>query len=146
MQRISMSLGSLALVFGCYFSVTWFFFGSAHPCGILETRQKPYVLEAANRVSSKRKQTAFVLLRAGQIEAGITMLEGANAIPKEYLDGLHNSIWDMTPAQCAIRAIAWDVYPYKSSLLSDEDKRFLETIPDKQKKESARPNSTKAPV
>ncbi|MBI4524698.1 MAG: hypothetical protein HY695_12910 [Deltaproteobacteria bacterium] len=32
-------------VVGVYFSITWFFFGSSHPCGILEARQKPYAVQ-----------------------------------------------------------------------------------------------------
>jgi hypothetical protein len=142
MHRVSMYLGCLVIVLGCYFSVTWFFFGSHHPCGILETRQKPYVLEAAHTISSMRRKVALALLRARKNEAETMLLEGANAIPKEYLDNLHKAIWGMTPAQCAVRAIGWDVNPYKN--LSEENKEFLKTLPDEPKKEAAKPN--KRPV
>jgi len=32
-----------------YFALTWFFFGSPHPCGILEARQKPDVIRTAQK-------------------------------------------------------------------------------------------------
>src|SRR3989338_4783708 len=38
------SIAALFVV-GMYFGLTWFFFGSSHPCGILEARQRPYVVK-----------------------------------------------------------------------------------------------------
>jgi hypothetical protein len=35
-----------------YFSLTWFFFGSAHPCGIFEARWRPYAVRVAYKSQS----------------------------------------------------------------------------------------------
>ena len=37
-------------VVGLYFPLTWFFFGSSHPCGIYEARWKPYAIEIATKL------------------------------------------------------------------------------------------------
>jgi hypothetical protein len=43
------TLSIIAGVIIGYFGLTWFFFGSSHPCGILEARQKPYVIRTAEK-------------------------------------------------------------------------------------------------
>jgi hypothetical protein len=44
---------SAGIVIVSYFSLTWFFFGSTHPCGILEARLKPAAVEHAYKVHSE---------------------------------------------------------------------------------------------
>lgn len=136
MHQVQKLIGALALALGGYIGLAWFFFGSPHPCGILEARQKPYVLEASHELSSKQRRTAFALLGAGKVQEGTMILEGTNAIPGKHLDNLRKWVWGMTPAQCAWRAIAWDVNPYKKPPLTDEE--FLKTLPDAPKKETGK--------
>jgi hypothetical protein len=52
------SLATLVVV-GIYFVFTWFFFGSSHPCGILEARQRPYVVSRYSETASKSLSSAL---------------------------------------------------------------------------------------
>ena len=103
-------------VTGLYFGLTWFFFGSSHPCGILEARQRPYILERLRQSSSEHTKLALELMmspRPGSLKAGTEMLEDIEKRPHQALTKLNERIWQLTPAQCLWRAIAWDADPYK---------------------------------
>ena len=113
---------SIAALFavGVYFGLTWFFFGSSHPCGILEARQRPYVvksytnsaleilraaLEATKGADSVVSSAAFEQITKSVIEA-----------PKRAIGDLHERIWNhYTPAGCLWEALAWNPDPYKGS-------------------------------
>ena len=116
MHQVQKLLIALALALGLYFSLTWFFFGSSHPCGILEARQNPYVLERVKRYRSEDLKLALELAQSplGEaVEAGTQMLEDIRRGPREALSNLHEKVWGLTPAQCLWRAISWDPNPSK---------------------------------
>lgn len=116
MSRIQRVLVLFLLVLGIYAGLTWFFFGSPHPCGILEARQTPYVLERVRATSSEQRKLALDLaksMRADAVEAATRMFEDIRKRPQEALSDLHEHIWRLTPAQCTWRAIAWNPDPYK---------------------------------
>jgi hypothetical protein len=55
-----------------------FFFGSPHPCGILEARQRPYLIERARADPREDRRLALDLIKSMQpeaMDAGISMLE-----------------------------------------------------------------------
>ena len=132
------SAGAL-LVVGAYFGLTWFFFGSSHPCGILEARQRPYFVghysENALRtylMSSKgdeRIQALYTeMIRRGNVgkEAAAIAedsskrvdraLQDVSDAPKNAVHDLHEKIWNhYTPAGCFWDALAWNPDPYKGS-------------------------------
>jgi hypothetical protein len=49
MLRRRYLLFGMSVMVVLYFGLTWFFFGSTHPCGILEARWKPYRIEVAEQ-------------------------------------------------------------------------------------------------
>jgi len=116
MRPVQQLLISLALALGTYFGLTWFFFGSSHPCGILEAMQKPYVLERVRTTSSEHRALALELLKSKQadaVEAATNILDDIERHPNKALRGLHERVWRLTPAQCTWSAIAWNPDPYK---------------------------------
>ena len=114
MGRTRYIAGFFAIGVGLYFGLTWFFFGSVHPCGILEARQKPYV---DNRFSQSWVDTFKLLTKyLKDREQTQAVREHVETRDKQLDDILarHNiRIRRLTPAQCLWRAIAWDPDPYK---------------------------------
>ena len=109
------SAGAL-LVVGAYFGLTWFFFGSSHPCGILEARERSYVVNRYYEDAIARIEffSSFKNAAAGKLIDEIYK-ELADA-PKRAAHDLHERIWDhYTPAQCLWGALAWNPDPYKGS-------------------------------
>jgi hypothetical protein len=103
-----LALAALSLG-GVYFGLTWFFFGSAHPCGILEARQRPYVV---NRYTD---DSVELVLRFGTA-ALLSIVENAGHAPKRAVRDLHERIQNhYTPARCVWEAMAWNPDPYKES-------------------------------
>lgn len=104
---------SALFVVGVYFGLTWFFFGSSHPCGILEARERPYV------VNRYRDNALELLLSMGKTPSlGIMgqFVEGLRDAPKNAVHDLHERIWNhYTPAGCLWEALAWNPDPYKGS-------------------------------
>lgn len=126
---------------GGYFGATWFFFGSSHPCGILETRQRPYFVErytqnAFARFSMWSKkymrysalaEEAYRSGNLGKAEVGYAIaadssklvdraLQDVSDAPKNAVHDLHEKIWNhYTPAGCFWEALAWNPNPYKGS-------------------------------
>jgi septal ring factor EnvC (AmiA/AmiB activator) len=62
MKTVKFTVIFVLLVVCFYLSLTWFFFGSPHPCGILEARQRPWftrrLLNIHSRVAELRRQIA----------------------------------------------------------------------------------------
>jgi len=117
MHRVQKLIIPLAFALGAYFGLTWFFFGSSHPCGILETRQKPYVLEQIRTTSSEERKLALELIISMEpdaLEAGTKILESLEGRPERALRSLHERVWRNTPAKCLWGAVAWDPDPYKT--------------------------------
>lgn len=124
---------------GSYFGATWFFFGSSHPCGILETRQRPYFVvrysENAFRTylmlskNDERIQALYSeMIRRGNVgkEAAAIAADSSKRVdralqdvsdaPKNAVHDLHEKIWNhYTPAGCFWEALAWNPNPYKGS-------------------------------
>ena len=124
MRRFKYTFLFFLLAVGLYLSLTWFFFGSPHPCGILEARQKSYVLERVREGEAKQRELQFALAklltqkltqeeRAETRKTFEESLAASEKAPKRALDGLHEHIWRLTPAQCTWRAIVWNPDPYK---------------------------------
>ncbi len=118
--------GALATggVIASYLSLTWFFFGSPHPCGILEARQRPYIEARLRDLRDEdehlnEEYREVINLTGNDSEA----LEGwrkwgadirrRRGLENKNLADLHADIWRLTPAQCFWKADAWDVDPYK---------------------------------
>ncbi len=138
------SAGAL-LVVGAYFGFTWFLFGSSHPCGILEARQKPYVVSRytedamallsmvtgqEQKVSDRSLRVLKEATTGGELakqEAALASLEASTKriaemtlyvldAPKKAFHDLHEKIWNhYTPAGCFWEALAWNPNPYKGS-------------------------------
>jgi len=120
MRQVQRLIIPLALVLASYFGLTWFFFKSSHPCGILEARRKPYVVaKTYSSLFGIDRDMVLELMKDRDVVSEVIRHLGSTAsIDKsekmmEELSGLHYQIWGMTPAQCTWRAIAWDPDPYK---------------------------------
>ena len=93
-----------------YFAFTWFFFGSPHPCGILEARQEPHLIQKARADSREDRQLAYKLIGTMQpdaMEAGKSILENLHDQPQRVTSALQRRIALMTPAECAWQALTW---------------------------------------
>lgn len=110
-NRIQYAILFFVFTVGLYLGLTWFFFGSPHPCGILEARQKPYALAAA------RKTWLEIFKTFGEIRLYLEDREVMNQYI-EHLDtrdkqldtalvDLKRRIWRLTPAECTWQAITW---------------------------------------
>ena len=125
---------AVLFVIGVYFSLTWFFFGSSHPCGILEARQRPYVVnrysEGALRSmkiasdnymrvtehgtnSFNNPNTSIAMLRESEKIEDVAFKRFNEAIqklsdaPKNATRDLHEEIWNhYSPAKCLWEALA----------------------------------------
>jgi hypothetical protein len=118
------SVAALCVV-AVYFGLTWFFFGSSHPCGILEARQKPYVVsrytEDAGTLLSMQTENYMRspgLLYSKEIQKQYNMaVQNLANAPKTAARDLHERIWNhFTPAKCVRESLAWNPDPYKDSL------------------------------
>ena len=94
------------LVAVSYFALTWFFFGSPHPCGILEARQRPYAIERErrHRLETYKLIKEQVLTDPRMIEEFTKSIEGADVRAVKLLK---QRVWLKTPAQCFWQAITW---------------------------------------
>jgi len=96
-----------------YFTLTWFFFGSSHPCGILEARQRPYEIQWALDFTDRR--LAYELMNPrntpAAIAAGTAIFQTAHEIVDNAPNKLKKEIARLTPAQCAWKAITWRTVP-----------------------------------
>jgi hypothetical protein len=112
----------LLILVGLYSSITWFFFGSPHPCGILEARRRPYVLSKASEhrirlLDSLRHYTDSMEYASGRSldflsERHTEILREADSTDDALLKRLKGTIWNqMTPSQCLWESLAWDVDP-----------------------------------
>ena len=102
-------VGTVGII-AAYFALTWFFFGSPHPCGILEARQRPHLIEKARADSREDMRLALDLIKSMQpeaMDAGISMLETLNDSQRSVSIDLQRKIALMTPAECAWQAITW---------------------------------------
>ena len=93
-----------------YFALTWFFFGSPHPCGILETRQRPYVIQRARDDTSEDRRLALELIKTMKpdaLDAGTSLLQTAHEVIGQAPNNLKKRIALLTPAECAWQAITW---------------------------------------
>ncbi len=114
-KRINTPWGwSVAALFvvGMYFILTWFFFGSSHPCGILEARQRSYVVKYFT------KRYKVTMPNGSKYIVEFPPPEGTGDDEK-YISALyylHQRISiNYTPAGCFWEALAWNPDPYKGS-------------------------------
>lgn len=107
---------AVGLLIASYLGLTWFFFGSPHPCGISEARQRPYYIERSKKLDREslefwrqrmddalRSREALSELVKGYSEA----VEKYINAPEEAAARLHKRVWLQTPAQCFWQAITW---------------------------------------
>jgi hypothetical protein len=83
---------------GVYLGGTWFYFGSVHPCGILEARQRPDVLRGQQTSFFKETKFWADLTKETQFSSaaidGLTKhLESAEQQEREALKALHWRTW-----------------------------------------------------
>lgn len=93
-----------------YVALTWFFFGSPHPCGILEARQRPHLIAKARAESREDRRLALDLIKsmnADAMDAGKSILENLDDQRNRVTTALQRKIALMTPAECAWQAITW---------------------------------------
>ena len=101
-----------------YFASTWFYFGSSHPCEILVARQKDYQIdvaetrhqedlkswqEMARQVLPTKDYERFVR----NIEEYSSALARRENLQRSVVKELRQSVREITPAQCAWRAMTW---------------------------------------
>jgi hypothetical protein len=101
-------VGSAFLV--AYFALTWFFFGSPHPCGILEATQRPHFTEKARASHEKDRRLAYDLIKTMDpklADMGTSILETLNDLERSVPIDLQRKITLMTPAEFAWQAITW---------------------------------------
>ena len=103
----------ILLALGLYIGLTLYFFGSSRPCGILEARMKPYRIkletEAAFNIERKHsREGEQVKFQDSEIlkllEEDRKRIEEA---PKAAMRKLHQELSELTPTECAVRAINW---------------------------------------
>ena len=100
-------------VIALYLGATWFFFGSPHPCGILEAIQKPYAIDAAQKSwleglktwTETMKETRF---DSSAVDAFTKHFESRSQQERAAVEMLHWRISHKTPAQCL-----WEVVTRK---------------------------------
>ena len=93
-----------------YFALTWFFFGSPHPCGILEARQRPYVIQRARDNTSEDRRLALELIKTMKpdaLDAGTSLLQTAHEVIGQAPNNLKKRVALLTPSECAWQAITW---------------------------------------
>lgn len=145
---------SIAAVFvvGAYFGLTWFFFGSTHPCGILEVRQRPYVIKryiatALSATKADREEMVEDWQRAqdAKTSGNLREMEAANESlqlsaksfeksSRDFLDARKRAVYylherisnDYTPAKCLWEVLVWNADPYRDSPLLEDDLKKAE--------------------
>lgn len=132
---------AVLFVVGLYLSFAWFFFGSAHPCGILEARMRSYYVELESELGLARyldvlrfNQTIAPKLdsEAGRIldqfldrstreREAFTYWQDAD---KRAVETVRERISLYTPAECLWEVVWWR--PNRSALeWADEQLRIL---------------------
>jgi hypothetical protein len=113
MNRRRVIIAVFVVTIGLYFGVTWFFFGSPHPCGILEARQKPHAIRAAHESwFAVLKNWSGVMKETGYdssvvVDAATKHITTRSQQQKEDIEEMHWRIWQKTPAQCLWEALTW---------------------------------------
>lgn len=114
-NRIQYAIFFFVFTVGLYLGLTWFFFGSPHPCGILEARQRPHYIERLGesyREEAERWQQLAEKAVHSKFWDKIDK-ERSEAVEKyinaadEAAARLHKRVWLQTPAQCFWQAITW---------------------------------------
>lgn len=106
-------------VISFYVGSTWFFFGSSHPCEILIVRQKQHYIGLAEKrdqedLASWREIARKALPEKDYVRFVSNIEEYSNTsgrqemVKQSALQGLRQKIREMTPAQCAWQAMAWN--------------------------------------
>ena len=106
-----------AIVFG-YTSSTWFFFGAVHPCEILMVRQKDHEMSIAERHYQEELEslkefarTSFHKERYAKFVENLDEYSGVSLRQanqqRSVLTSLRQKTQEMTPAQCAWKAVTW---------------------------------------
>ncbi len=117
-NRIRYAILFFVFTVGLYLGLTWFFFGSPHPCGISEARQRQYYIARSKKLGWEAVESWRQLVKEA-IEAGDSELRNEFAkarsealkdlinAPDEAAARLHKRVWFQTPAQCFWQAITW---------------------------------------
>jgi hypothetical protein len=82
---------SAGILIVSYLSLTWFFFGSPHPCGILEARLKPYAVDRAYEVHFERDRLMEDVYRAppaDELPEGLFRKFGSGNVTPEERDAV----------------------------------------------------------
>jgi len=102
-----------------YFGSTWFVYGTSHPCGILVVRQKDHYIALAERhhredVESWQQYARKAFAERDYDRFASNVEEYSNASGRQenvqlsVMMMLRDQVREMTPAQCAWRALTWD--------------------------------------
>jgi hypothetical protein len=105
-----------------YFASTWFYFGSSHPCEILVARQKDHHIDLAEKhhqedLESWREMARKALPPKDYERFVRNIQEYSSATGREenlqrsIVKDLRQKLSEMTPAQCAWQAMAWQAPP-----------------------------------
>ncbi|MGH7774325.1 MAG: hypothetical protein ACREQA_19035 [Candidatus Binatia bacterium] len=120
-MRKKLAIGCTLVAVG-YFALTWFFFGSPHPCGILEARLRPFYLEQAEKRSNERREMqrklAMSMMQHRTAKEDTPTLKEidkiADAIEKDpgwALDDLHRFAWETLTPPASRVAPDWENFP-----------------------------------
>ena len=105
-NRIQYAIFFFVFTVGLYLGLTWFFFGSPHPCGISEARQRPYAIaqERRHQLETYKLIEKNVLTDPRMIEEFTKSIDGVDVRAQKLLK---QRVWLQTPAQCFWQAITW---------------------------------------
>lgn len=99
MKRLGLVCGGVFLL---WFPVTWFFFGSVHPCGILSQRMLPKIREHASA------SAAFGLAISAQ---SLSEMPDVESEVESAIEGMIRSTYRLAPSKCLWRAVIWSWDP-----------------------------------
>jgi hypothetical protein len=111
---LRIALGLAVCVIG-WVGLTLFFFGSAHPCGILENRQRSTMEQLARRAVIERIEEIVQAMVQGRSDYARVLDEAFTAsgggdlnvwVEKALADN-HKDIWRRSPYECLRGAIRW---------------------------------------
>ncbi len=106
-NRIQYAIFFFVFTVGLYLGLTWFFFGSPHPCGILEARQRPYAIARGRRSQLEDYELLREFgggMQRKEFDEFAKRIIGAD---EGALKVLNQRVWRQTPAQCFWQAITW---------------------------------------
>jgi hypothetical protein len=105
-------VGTVGII-AAYFALTWFFFGSPHPCGILEARVMPSAIKKHHQSALKHALWMGKLWEASGFnnrylgDEALKAMAAVEAASSEARSEVRRWVSTLTPAECTWQAITW---------------------------------------